>query len=80
MKIRRFVGKRRRRAAKRFSDLMSAKHVGADDRQELSAFRKYLRGGMSRGEEHAYALGESVSRASVKRLLAAITTGSEPDC
>lgn len=43
MKIRRFVKKRRQRELKRFTDLMSAKSLGRADREELHAFRKWLR-------------------------------------
>lgn len=44
MKIRRFVKKRRRRAARRLEDLMAAKYVHADDRVMIRAAVAKLRG------------------------------------
>ncbi len=44
---RRFISKRRRRADRKLDDLMSAKHLGRADRDEILAFRDYLRSATS---------------------------------
>lgn len=45
MKHRRFIKKRRQRAERRLADLMSAKRLCREDRQEVLAFRDWLRTG-----------------------------------
>ena len=57
MKIRRFIGKRRRRVARRLQDMMNGRHVPSIDRAEVERFSRYLRGEMSADEARAYEQG-----------------------
>jgi hypothetical protein len=43
MKIRRHIGKRRRREAKRLADSCSAKYLCAEDRTEVTNFARHLK-------------------------------------
>jgi len=57
VKTRRFIGKRRRAARRRFEDEMCAKHLSKADRLELERFTRYLRGGMTVAQRSAYEEG-----------------------
>lgn len=58
MKIRRFIGKRRRKERRRRANMMAAKHLCASDRRELAMFERWLLGQLAPAIKAFYESGK----------------------